>query len=51
MFFLIDLINFIAYKLKQKKFTVGFFCENQNIYPYIESYLINKKKKNTFNKF
>ena len=45
MFFLIDLINYVIYKLKQKNFSVGFFCENKNIYPYIESYLINKKKK------
>jgi len=39
--FFLDIINFIKLKT-QKKSTVGFFCENRNIYQYLKPYIYNK---------
>ena len=44
MSFLLDLVNFIIYKIKEKKFAIGFLCENEKILPYIKDFIINKKK-------
>ena len=44
MSFLLDFVNFIIYKIKEKKFTIGFLCENKKILPYISDFIIGKKK-------
>ncbi len=44
--FIKDLKNFISYKIAEKNFTVGFFCENEFIFNYLEPYIQNKVKKN-----
>ena len=44
MSFLLDFVNFIIYKIKEKKFTIGFLCENKKILPYINDSIMGKKK-------
>ena len=44
-YFIKDLISFIFYKKIEKKFTIGFFCENEFIFSYLEPYIQNKVKK------
>ena len=43
MNFFKDLLNFIIYKFSEKKFLKGYFCENKNIFPYLEKH-INREK-------
>ncbi len=47
MTFIQDLFSFIKFKILQKKFKVGFFCENRNIQSYLIPYIKKKaiKKK------
>lgn len=40
-----DLINFYRYKKIEKKFSIIFFCENENLYIYLKNYIKNKKQK------
>ncbi len=41
-----DLKNFIFYKKTEKNYAIGFFCENEFIFNYLEPYIQNKVKKN-----
>ena len=45
MIFLKDFFFFIIFKLNQKKFKKGFFCENQNVLSYLRPYVIKKAKR------
>ena len=41
-----DLIFYIKYKFNEKKFSIGFFCENKFILNYLSPYIKNKSKNN-----
>ena len=40
-----DLITFTKYKSNEKKFRIGFFCESEHIFNYLEPYIEKKIKK------
>ena len=40
-----DLFFYIKYKYNEKKFNIGFFCENEFILNYLSPYIENKKNK------
>lgn len=40
-----DLFFYIKYKSNEKKFNIGFFCENEFILNYLSPYIENKKNK------
>ena len=41
-----DLIKYFKYKIKEKNYNYLIFCENNNLYPYIQNLInIRKKKK------
>ena len=42
-----DLLNYIKYKFNEKKYSVGFFCENEFILNYLSPYINNKNNKLT----
>ena len=41
-----DLFFYIKYKYNEKKFSIGFFCENEFIFNYLSPYIKNKSKNN-----
>lgn len=43
--FIKDFKNFLRYKKIEKKYSVGFFCENKSIYNYIIPYIERKNRK------
>ena len=43
--FLKDIYSFCRLKLDKSNYSVGFFCENNFIFEYLEPYIINKLKK------
>ena len=45
--FFLDLANFLRYKRREKKYSVGFFCESGFIFEYLKPYIskINTKRK------
>ena len=44
--FLKDIYSFYKLKLNESNYKVGFFCENNFIFEYLEPYIFNKSKKN-----
>jgi hypothetical protein len=45
IYFFKDLFFYIKYKYNEKKFNIGFFCENEFILNYLSPYIENKKNK------
>ena len=41
-----DIYSFCKLKLNESNYKVGFFCENNFIFEYLEPYIFNKSKKN-----
>ena len=45
MDFIIDLLNFLKFKKKEKKFRFIFFCENPYTYEFLKSYIYKKQNR------